>query len=96
MNTLREESTFDDWSFEDLQGNFILLDRLASLAEFGVCSLDNVDIVRLKWLIEELDRPSNEHPTYMGYKPKPGILGATLPGRCLRTSYPDTVVWPLW
>jgi len=32
----------------------------------------------------------------MGYKPKPGTLGATLPGRCLRTSYPDTVVWPLW
>ena len=23
-------------------------------------------------------------PDYMGYKPKPGILGATLPGRCLR------------
>jgi hypothetical protein len=36
---------------------------------------------------------SNEHPTNMGYKPKPDILGATLPGRCLRTSYPNTVVW---
>jgi hypothetical protein len=39
-----------------------------------------------------LERTLNQ---YMGYKPQ-ARLGATLPRRCLHTSYPDTVVWPLW
>jgi hypothetical protein len=30
---------------------------LTGLAEFGVRSIYNLDIIRLKWLIEELDRP---------------------------------------
>jgi hypothetical protein len=30
---------------------------LTGLAEFGVCSIDNVDVIQLKWLIKELDRP---------------------------------------
>jgi hypothetical protein len=34
MDTLLQESTFDDQRFEDLQRNFILSDRFTGLAEF--------------------------------------------------------------
>ena len=50
MDTLRQESTFDDQPFDDLSRNFILSDRFTGLAEFGVRSIHNADIIRLKGL----------------------------------------------